>query len=91
MRRLPEAVLLPTPQLPLQAERPGTRHLDAGGRLVMPGGIDPHTHLAMPFMGQVTCDDFYRWAGGVRRMYGRAAWGCWAACTRGHFAVQMRA
>lgn len=26
----------------------------------MPGGIDPHTHLSMPFMGQVTCDDFYR-------------------------------
>eukprot|EP00775_Hariotina_reticulata_P003434 gene3434-3706_t len=25
----------------------------------MPGGIDPHTHLSMPFMGQVTCDDFY--------------------------------
>lgn len=25
----------------------------------MPGGIDPHTHLAMPFMGQVACDDFY--------------------------------
>ena len=25
----------------------------------MPGGIDPHTHLAMPFMGQVACDDFF--------------------------------
>ena len=25
----------------------------------MPGGIDPHTHLDMPFMGDVTCDDFY--------------------------------
>ncbi|KAI3428696.1 hypothetical protein D9Q98_007519 [Chlorella vulgaris] len=43
----------------LQAERPGTRQLDARGMLVMPGGIDPHTHLAMPFMGQVACDDFY--------------------------------
>jgi formylmethanofuran dehydrogenase subunit A len=44
-----------------QEERPGTRVLDAAGRLVMPGGIDPHTHLAMPFMGQVTCDDFFRY------------------------------
>lgn len=43
----------------LQADRPGTRTLDASGKLVMPGGIDPHTHLAMPFMGQVACDDFY--------------------------------
>lgn len=25
----------------------------------MPGGIDPHTHLDMPFMGTTTCDDFY--------------------------------
>lgn len=25
----------------------------------MPGGIDPHTHLAMPFMGTESCDDFY--------------------------------
>ncbi|CAI5535549.1 unnamed protein product [Closterium sp. Naga37s-1] len=23
------------------------------------GGIDPHTHLAMPFMGTESCDDFY--------------------------------
>lgn len=42
-----------------QPERPGTRTLAAAGKLVMPGGIDPHTHLAMPFMGQVTCDDFF--------------------------------
>lgn len=24
----------------------------------MPGGIDPHTHLDMPFMGEVSCDSF---------------------------------
>lgn len=34
--------------------------VDAAGKYVMPGGIDPHTHLAMPFMGQVTADDFFR-------------------------------
>uniref|UniRef100_A0A0N5AQI9 dihydropyrimidinase n=1 Tax=Syphacia muris TaxID=451379 RepID=A0A0N5AQI9_9BILA len=35
------------------------RIIDAEGRYVMPGGIDPHTHLQAPFMGQVSCDDFY--------------------------------
>jgi len=37
----------------------GARVLDAAGLLVMPGGIDPHTHLSMPFGGTVACDDFY--------------------------------
>ena len=37
----------------------GTETLDAGGRYVMPGGIDPHTHMQLPFMGTVTRDDFY--------------------------------
>ena len=36
----------------------GTEVIDAGGCYVMPGGIDPHTHLEMPFMGTVTADDF---------------------------------
>ena len=34
------------------------RTIDATGKFVMPGGIDLHTHLEMPFMGQVACDDF---------------------------------
>jgi dihydropyrimidinase len=25
----------------------------------MPGGIDPHTHMELPFMGTVASDDFY--------------------------------
>lgn len=33
--------------------------LDAAGKFVMPGGIDPHTHLAMEFMGTQTIDDFF--------------------------------
>lgn len=36
----------------------GTRVLDATGCYVMPGGIDPHTHLEMPFMGTYSADDF---------------------------------
>ena len=32
--------------------------LDATDCYVMPGGIDPHTHLEMPFMGTYSADDF---------------------------------
>jgi dihydropyrimidinase len=38
---------------PLAAET-----IDAGGCFVMPGGIDPHTHLELSFMGTVSADDF---------------------------------
>ena len=38
----------------------GATIIDAGGLLVLPGGIDPHTHMEMPFMGTTsTDDDFY--------------------------------
>ncbi|TKD25083.1 dihydropyrimidinase [Rhodobacter capsulatus] len=36
----------------------GETVLDATGCYVMPGGIDPHTHLEMPFMGTYSSDDF---------------------------------
>lgn len=36
----------------------GDTVLDATGCYVMPGGIDPHTHLEMPFMGTYSTDDF---------------------------------
>ena len=36
----------------------GADIIDAGGCFVMPGGIDPHTHLERPFMGTTSADDF---------------------------------
>jgi dihydropyrimidinase len=35
------------------------RVVDASGMLVMPGGIDPHTHLDLPFFGTFCSDDFF--------------------------------
>ncbi len=32
--------------------------VDASGKLVLPGGIDPHTHFDMPFGGTMSADDF---------------------------------
>ena len=37
----------------------GASVIDAGGQYVMPGGIDPHTHMQLPFMGTVASEDFY--------------------------------
>lgn len=36
----------------------GDHEFDATGCYIMPGGIDPHTHLEMPFMGTYSADDF---------------------------------
>ena len=36
----------------------GDSTLDAAGCFVMPGGIDPHTHLDMPFMGTNSADNY---------------------------------
>ncbi len=33
--------------------------IDAGGKLVMPGGIDPHTHFDLPMFNTVSSDDHY--------------------------------
>jgi dihydropyrimidinase len=32
--------------------------IDASGKLVIPGGVDPHTHMELPFGGTSTSDDF---------------------------------
>src|SRR5688572_19985926 len=34
------------------------QEIDATGKLVMPGGIDPHVHLDMPFMGTYSSDNY---------------------------------
>jgi dihydropyrimidinase len=34
------------------------RTIDASGKYVLPGCVDPHTHLDMPFGGTITADDF---------------------------------
>jgi dihydropyrimidinase len=33
--------------------------IDAGEAFVIPGGIDPHTHMELPFMGTVASEDFF--------------------------------
>jgi len=35
-----------------------TEVIDAKGSYIMPGGIDPHTHMQLPFMGTEAIDDF---------------------------------
>ena len=41
------------------AAEPGEEALDADGLLLVPGGIDAHTHFDMPCCDFKTCDDFY--------------------------------
>ena len=36
----------------------GDEYIDAEGAFVIPGGIDPHTHLEMPFMGTTAAETF---------------------------------
>ncbi|HUE97871.1 MAG TPA: dihydropyrimidinase [Anaerolineales bacterium] len=38
---------------------PNAEIIDAAGKLVMPGGIDPHVHLDLPMFGTVSSDDHY--------------------------------
>lgn len=37
---------------------PGATLVNARGKLVLPGGVDPHTHFQFEFMNTTTVDDF---------------------------------
>ncbi len=47
----------------LAKKNPGTRIIDAAGKYVLPGMLDVHVHLELPFMGAVSADD---WNTGTR-------------------------
>jgi dihydropyrimidinase len=59
----------------------GARRIDASGRLVLPGAIDVHTHMEMPFGGTSSADTFET---GTRA----AAWG--GTTTIVDFAIQRK-
>jgi len=40
-------------------QHPGAELMDATGKLIMPGGIDPHVHLDLPMFDTVSSDDHY--------------------------------
>ncbi len=49
-----ETIVQVAPDIPAA----GHTLIDARGLLVMPGGVDVHTHLDMPFGGTVSADDY---------------------------------
>lgn len=73
------AVLQPGCDLAVSAENGAERVIDATGLYVIPGGVDGHTHMELPFGGTVASDDFET---GTRA----AAWG--GTTTIIDFAVQ---
>jgi dihydropyrimidinase len=46
-------------QIGKDLHHPHANVIDATGKLIMPGGIDPHVHLDLPMFGTVSSDDHY--------------------------------
>ncbi len=46
-------------QIGKNLQHPNAEVIDATGKLIMPGGIDPHVHLDLPMFGTVSSDDHY--------------------------------
>lgn len=46
-------------QIGVDLEAPQAQVIDANGKLVMPGGVDPHTHFDLPMFNTVSSDDHY--------------------------------
>nr|QDA77032.1 dihydropyrimidinase [Jahnella sp. MSr9139] len=42
----------------LDKQRAGDTVIDASGQIILPGGVDAHVHMELPFMGTVSSDDF---------------------------------
>lgn len=45
-------------QIGMHLDLPADEVIDASGKYVLPGAIDPHTHISMPFMGTSAQDDY---------------------------------
>lgn len=46
-------------QIGVDLEAPDAEVIDASGRLILPGGVDPHTHFDLPMFNTVSSDDHY--------------------------------
>ena len=46
-------------QIGKDLQHPNAEVVDATGKLIMPGGIDPHVHLDLPMFDTVSSDDHY--------------------------------
>ncbi len=46
-------------EIGLDLPNEGAEVIDASGKFIMPGGIDPHTHFDLPMFGTVSSDDHY--------------------------------